>query len=229
MIENAFNMTGEVNVIIRAIKEASINGVNYIANEVISSFKGEVLMDSSQFQTDIATDKNLLSFFKANANAIGIKPRSLTPEIYKLISVKGTNDFYVPSIRTVSSNASGVVYTNATINNVIVKNSVGNIVTAIVDETTGVISTLEPTTEYKIYMGILKEGVSYQFDNSFLPFVQIELIAEGNINGITGHCYIKIDKASLSSSPRFNFNNQEVINVDLLFKIINEEALMVYY
>ena len=72
---NQFQMTGDVNVIIRAIAPTTINGITYQTNEVITNFTGDVVVSYNDVTATARTNKNELAKNDVFANSMQISPK----------------------------------------------------------------------------------------------------------------------------------------------------------
>lgn len=233
MAINQFQMTGDVYVIIRAIGNSTINGTNYLANEVITSFTGDVSVSFAELTSIVNTAKTELARNNVYANDVTIIPKQLNDGIYNLIGKRLTGDVSVPVIASHTTNASGEIYLNAEMDSsfLIIKNTAGAIVTGYsVDYEAGTITGLANTTEYKVYYYQVKTPIaSLNFEDVTLPYVKIELVGKGNINNETKSFLVNIPKAQINGAPQLNFNNTSIINILLNCNIINLNAVELYY
>lgn len=233
MAINQFQMTGDVYVIIRAISAGAINGTNYQANEVITSFTGDVSLSYDELTTVVTTAKTELARNDVYASTITIVPKQLHDGLYNIIGKRLSGDIAVPVITSVTSNSSGQVFLNTEMDDVslIIKNDSGAIVTGYtVDYAAGTITGLANSTAYKIYYYQSKTPIaSLTFEDVTLPYLKIELVGKGNINNESKSFLVVIPKAQINGAPQLNFSNDSIINILLNCNIINLNAVELYY
>jgi len=233
MAVNQFQMTGDVYVIIRALSNTTINDTAYLANEVITSFTGDVNLSYAELTSVVNTAKTELARNNVYADSVTIIPKQLNDGIYNLIGKRLTGNVSVPVITTQTSNGSGEVYLNTEMDSsfLIVKDTAGTIVTGYtVDYVAGTITGLANSTEYKIYYYQVKTPIaSLNFEDVELPYVKIELVGKGNINNESKSFLVVIPKAQINGAPQLNFNNSSIINILLNCTIINLNTVELYY
>ena len=228
-----FQMTGDVYVIVRSIGNITINGTNYIDNEVIASFTADVNVSFGTTNSTATTSNTQLARTDTFAQDLTVIPKILNDGVYNLISNKLSGDISVPVISSKTSNASGVVYLNSAIDSsfLIIKTTNGDTVTGYtVDNTTGTITGLANSTDYKVYYYEIKTPLtSLTFEGVQLPYLKMELVGKGNINNETKSFFVSIPKAQIDGSPQLNFNNSSIINIILSCNIINLEKVTMHY
>jgi hypothetical protein len=230
---NQFQMTGDVNVIIRALGPTTINGSSYIAKEVITSFTGDVVLNYNDVASVARTNKNELAKNDVFANSMRIIPKQLNESLYNLIGRKLPDNTIVPVIKKELSNENGIILLNRMLNDSFIMLKKEEVVVSgyTVDYANGTISGLENETEYKIfaYQAVDKTIASYSFENVPVPYVMIELVGKSNINGAGKSYLIRIPKASMSSAPQLDFTNDSIINITLDMVILNSEDVELHY
>jgi hypothetical protein len=230
-----FQMTGDVYVIIRAINNTAINGINYQVNEVITSFTGDVSLSYNELTSVVTTAKTELARNNVYASDITIVPKQLHDGIYNLIGKRLSGDILVPVISSQKTNANGEIFLNAQISpeGFIIKDSQGAIVNTAaytVNLNDGVITGLSSEVEYKVYYYQIKTPLaSLNFEEVAIPYVKIELVGKGNINNQTKSFLVVIPKAQINGAPQLNFNNDSIINILLNCNIINLNVVELYY
>jgi hypothetical protein len=230
---NQFQMTGDVNVVIRAIAPTTINGITYQINEVITNFTGDVIVGYEDSTSLARTNKNELSKNDVFANSMQISPKIMNEGLYNLIGKKLPSNTKAPIIKKETSDAQGKIFLNRTLDEsfiMITENS--QVVSGYdVDYETGVISDLNADTEYRIsaYQLISQTVASYSFENVPLPYFMIELVGAGNINNVSKNFLVRVPKASINSAPQLNFDNESIVNVILTANIINSNELELHY
>lgn len=233
MAINQFQMTGDVYVVIRAIAAGAINGTTYEANEVITSFTGDVNLNYDNVGTIANTARTELARNDVYASSMTIIPKQLNDGMYKLIANQSSGDISVPVIATETSNASGQIYLNAEIDPafLIVKDSSGSKVTGFtVDNVNGVISGLSNSTEYKVYYyKVVTPLSSITFEDVTLPYLKVELIGKGNVNNDTKSFLVVVPKAQINATPSLNFDNESMVNIILDCLIINSDSVQIHH
>jgi hypothetical protein len=230
---NQFQMTGDVNVIIRALGPTTLNGSSYIAKEVISHFTGDVTLSYNDNTSLARTDKTEVAKNDVFANSMRIIPKQLNEGLYNLIGKKLPNTTISPIIKKETSNESGVILLNRTLDDsfIMLKKDEVAITGYTVDYANGSISGLENNTEYRViaYQAIAATQASYSFENIAIPYVMIELVGTGNINNLTKHYLVRIPKASINSAPQLTFDNDSIINITLDVNILNSDDVELHY
>jgi hypothetical protein len=232
---NQFQMTGDVNVVIRAIAPTTINGITYQINEVITNFTGDVLVNYNDINTVSRTNKNELAKNDVFADSMQITPKIMNEGLYNLIGKKLPSNTKAPLIKKETSDASGNIFLNRTLDDsfFMVKKDLQTVSSNdyTVNYETGVISGLEADTEYRIsaYQIIPQTVASYSFENMPLPYFMIELVGAGNINHVAKNFLLRIPKVNINSAPQLNFDNESIVNVVLTANIINSQELELHY
>jgi hypothetical protein len=230
---NQFQMTGDVNVVIRAITPTNINGITYQTNEVITNFTGDVLVNYNDINTLARTNKNELAKNDVFADSMQITPKIMNEGLYNLIGKKLPSNTKAPLIKKETSDPTGSIFLNRTLDNsfFMVKKDSQTVSGYTVDYATGIISGLEADTEYRIsaYQIISQTVASYSFENMPLPYFMIELVGAGNINNASTNFLLRIPKVNINSAPQLNFDNESIVNVVLTANIINSQELELHY
>lgn len=98
-----------------------------------------------------------------------------------------------------------------------------------IDLETGIVSGLEPNTNYNFLYYSNIETLTYSFEEKRSDYVSIEILNRGNINANGSTMYLKIPKASLSIRDGFNFEKISVAQATLNFNIIDNKLIVHYY
>jgi hypothetical protein len=230
---NQFQMTGDVNVVIRAITPTTINGTTYQTNEVVTNFTGDVVVSYNDITSVARTNKTELSKNDVFANSMQILPKTLNESLYNLIGKKLPSTTKAPLIKKATSDANGFIYLNRTLDNSFfsIKADTQNATGYTVDFETGIISGLSVDTEYRIsaYQVIDQTVASFSFEDVPLPYFMIELVGTGNINNESKTFLLRVPKASINSAPQLNFGNDTIVNVSLTVNVINSQELELHY
>lgn len=230
---NQFQMTGDVNVVIRAIAPTKINGVTYQTNEVITNFTGDVVVSYNDVTAVSRTNKNELSKNDVFADSMQISPKIMNEGLYNLMGKKLPSNTKAPLIKKVTSDEEGKIYLNRTLDDsfFMIKKDLTTVSGYTVDYATGIVSGLEADTEYRVsaYQLIEQTVASYSFENVPLPYFMIELVGAGNINNASTNFLLRVPKASINSAPQLNFDNESIVNLILTVNIINSEELELHY
>lgn len=233
MAINQFQMTGDVNVIIRALGETVINGSTYLANEVITNFTGDVTLSYRDNSAAARTDKTELSKNDVFANSMTIIPKQLNEGLYNLIGRKLPTSTIAPIIKKQTTDSGGVINLNRTLDDSFLMLKKDEVVVTgySVDYANGVISGLIADTEYKVsgYQSVNQTVASYSFESVPIPYVMIELVGSGNINNQTKSYLVRVPKASVNSAPQLTFDNESIINITLDIVIINSDDIELHY
>lgn len=230
---NQFQITGDVNVVIRAIAPTNINGITYQTNEVITNFTGDVVVNYNDITAVSRTNKNELAKNDVFADSMQITPKIMNEGLYNLIGKKLPSNTKAPLIKKETSDAEGKIFLNRTLDDsfFMVKKDLQTISGYSVDYESGVISGLDADTEYRIsaYQIIPQTVASYSFENMPLPYFMIELVGAGNINNVSKNFLLRIPKVNINSAPQLNFDNESIVNVMLTANIINSQELELHY
>lgn len=226
----------KANVIVRFIAETTINGSTYAAGEpylflqnvnlvirykevsktgtsTFNNISNNRIYPESIVMTHISFSRklcSLLTAFEASSAAFNpTKAMTLTAEtgiIYLPEEVKDENGFYVYSEEFAPIT---VTYTEAT-------NSLSG---------AGLVS----GSQYLVFFSSVKTGTRYSFNQPCVPYMSLEIQGTGNINKQTKNVLIFISKASLNSPMQFNFMPDDMINIPLEFKIIENTNNFIYF
>jgi hypothetical protein len=228
-----FQMTGDVYIVFRAIADCNINGRNYLNNEVITSFTGDVTINYTDLTSVITTNKNQLAKNEVFSDSVTIVPKQLNDGLYDLIGKRITNLVDVPFIKTMTSNENGQILLNTEFKSgsLFIKDQNGDVISSYTaDNETGVISGLTAETSYKLYYYVTKHtDASLNFENINIPYIKMELLGKGNINNVSKSFMVIIPKAQINSAPQMSFDNESIINIVLNCTVINTEKIEIHY
>jgi hypothetical protein len=228
-----FQMTGDVYIVFRALTNCNINGNNYVSNEVITSFTGDVSIEYTDLTSVITTNRNQLAKNEVFSDSMTIIPKHLNDGLYDLIGKRIGSNVDVPFIKTFKSNSSGSILLNTEFKDgsLVIKNENGDVVSSYsANSETGVITGLGNETDYKLYYYVTKPTeASLNFEDINIPYIKIELLGKGNINNNTKSFMVIIPKVQINSAPQMSFDNESIINIILNCNIIGTDKIELHY
>jgi hypothetical protein len=228
-----FQMTGDVFVVFRAIANSTINGKAFTANEVITSFTGDVTLNYTDLSSLITTNRNQLAKNEVFSDTMTIVPKHLNDGLYDLIGKRIGNTVDVPYIKTFTTNENGQILLNSEFKSgsLVIKDHSGSVVSGyIADPETGIITGLAGETDYKLYYYVNKTTLaSLNFEDIHIPYVRIELVGKGNIDNATKSFMVIVPKVQVNSAPQMSFDNESIINIILNCNILGMDKVELHY
>ena len=231
---NNYEITGKSIIYIKAINNSSMNGVDYLAGEVIAGLDNcliDIKYEANNKNSVAKTIKMATQDIKPTS--ISIRPESLNSSIYNLLGVKIESSSYLSTARQVASgDINGHVFLNEIPDPsapIFIYNSLRNAQVVDLDTDDNKLIGLVDGEEYTVYYSVSKNITeAFSLRTTHLPYVELEIIATGNINGSSNMMTIKVPKASLMVAPIISLDNEKMNILDLEFLII-DAIVEVYY
>lgn len=241
MAKEIIEFGGQSNVILRAICDFTVNGIQYKEGDVLLMLNGVNLefTYNETIKDKTVGSRNLLAFDIRKLNAVRISSNPLTMQYINLFAEK-MNDSFIRSVVETTGIADnefypiepiigGTLYIEghgqynveynedsglATINKVID-----------IDKTTGenILEDILETGDYTIVYQTLENKPCYDINNNYtLPYFSMEIIAVGNTDKETSHINIYIPAVSLLTRPDYSLTDRLTYQ-SLDFKVIETE------
>lgn len=234
----SYETSGNVIIIIRALQQTNLMGVNYAAGDVVTVFENAYFSLNFENNNKVITQgaKNMLNYNTMNLDRVVIEPKSLTHTAYNFIAAKyyDTGNILVPVKENIASDSSGNVFLNfIPVNSkpLFIKNSDKvNVTGYSVDYTTGQITGLTANTNYICFYYRQEERlVSYDLKEASTPYFTIEILGQNNINNVSRQMLINIPKASIDIKTMMDFKDEQITAIQLNFIVIDGIATIDYY
>jgi hypothetical protein len=233
-----FDNAGNADILIRAISNTKLLGTTYVPGDIVAIFENAFFNISFVNSNKLITQgaKNLLHFNSMAPTTLSIENKSLKTSSYNFLAVSKSQDvnISVPVKENILSDNEGNVFlTKIPINTkpIFIKNSqLENIENYTVDYITGQITGLPNSTGYICYYYYQDINlISYSLDKVETPYFQIEILGDGNVNGISRKVLINIPKASIDVQTLIEFAKNKIASADIVFGIIDGMATITYY
>jgi hypothetical protein len=233
-----FDNAGNADILIRAASTMTILGQTYQQGDVVSVFENAFFNISFVNSNKLITQgpKNLLHYNSMAPSVLSIENKSLKKSSYNFLAVSKTEDVsvQVPVKELILTDNSGTVFlTRVPLNTkaLFIKNSQEQNVTGYtVDYNTGQITGLSNSTSYTCYYYYSDVNlISYSLEKVETPYFQIEILGEGNVNGVSRKVLISIPKASIDIQSLIEFSRNKIASADIVFGIIDGKATITYY
>jgi hypothetical protein len=234
----SFESAGNVTIIIRALQQTNLMGVNYQPGDVVSVFDNAYfsLKFNNNNKTITQGALNRLHYNSMILDTVIIEPKSLTHSSYNFIAskYKDTGNIYIPVKESISSNQAGTSFLNfvpTQDKTVFIKDqNKANISGYTIDYTTGEITGLTQNTNYICFYYRVEELlISYDLNEVSIPYFSIEIIGQNNINNISREMLITIPKAAIDINTMMEFKEDQITAIQLNFIVIDGNAAINYY
>lgn len=231
-----YTITGSVDVIIRTLTDAKINGKQYAAGEPIAYIKDTAAMlNYGGVTKDVKQVSKLISFTETYPDSINIMANAFKDAVLKLFGkLNESPTIGVPKMRMIETDESGSVFLESNIDNVFVYDmEMEKIINFTFDSESGSVTNLDPDTFYYIdYKINMEDYVGYSLGDVSLPYLTIELKGTGNFGRSQQNFFMRIKKTTLNMNPAFNFDNSSIAKTDIKFSIIRgkgDSGVEVYF
>jgi hypothetical protein len=233
-----FDNAGNADILIRAASNMTLLGQTYQTGDVVSFFENAFFNISFVNANKLITQgaKNLLHYNSMAPSSLTIENKSLKKSSYNFLAVSKSEDIQisVPVKESIlSSNAGAVFLTRVPVNTkpLFIKNSNSqNITGYTVDYTTGQITGLANSTAYTCYYYYQDvDLISYSLEKVETPYFHIEILGDGNVNGVSRKVFIDIPKGSIDVQSLIEFSRNKIASADIVFGIIDGKATITYY
>lgn len=223
-----YPLTGNVDVVLRAYSQYTLNGRTYEPGEPVAYIKDtEANLIFGGFTKTATSVKNLTTFTDTSPEEVSIEANVFKDAIIKMFS----DTIDVPKIKVsklefVTTNASGEVYLESNISDLYIYDlNMDKVSSFSVDGESGLVSGLANETSYYIDYKISKtEYKGFGFKTMSLPYLTIELKGSTRVNGAAKNFLIEIPRAQLNMTPSFNFTRMEFAQTTIRFKIISSKG-----
>jgi hypothetical protein len=234
----SYESAGNVTIIIRALHQTNLMGVNYEAGDVVSVFENAYfsLRFANNNKQITQGSKTILNYNNMSVDSIMIDPKSLTHTAYNFLAANYNNsgNILVPMKENIVSDQTGLVFLNYIPTNqkkLFIKNDAReNVAGYTVDYTTGQITGLAANTKYICFYYRVEEKLStYNLKEVQTPYFEIEITGQNNINNVSREMLINIPKASIDIAALMEFKEEQITAIQLKFIVIDGIATINYY
>ena len=219
-----YPLTGNVNVVLRAYSQYTLNGRTYEAGEPVAYIKDtEVNLNFGGFSKNATSVKNLTGFTDTFPEEVVIEANVFKDAIIKMFSETISDSAVkVSKLSFVTSDDNGDVYLESNIADLFIyKENMDKVSSFSLDSESGLVSGLTADTSYYIDYKILKtDYTGFSLKTTSLPYLTIELKGTTKVNGAAKNFLIEIPRAQLNMTPSFNFTRLEFAQTSIRFKII---------
>ena len=227
----------KANVILRFRQETKVNGETYSANEPYLLFKNaNVLVDySNEDKTGTAT-RTVIANSEINPTIISVGSVNLTRKLVSLLTCFsgeeekfGLTLFETRSPEEVNGNLQIILNENVlagTENNIFVyeEGELDKILFTYDAATNRITSSeFQANKEYLITYTSELTGTEFSLKKNHVPYFSLEIQGVGNIDKKKKNINMYFDKVSLNASIEFSFIQDEMLNVPLVFHIIENK------
>lgn len=231
-----YPLTGNVDVVLRAYSQYTLNGRTYEAGEPVAYIKDtEANLTFGGFAKNATSVKTLTAFTDTFPDEIIIEANVFKDAILKMFSETILDSSVkVSKLSFVTSDENGEVYLENNITDLFIYTEAMDKVSSFsLDSESGLVSGLEEDTSYYIDYKITKQNYSgFQLKTTSLPYLTIELKGSTRVNGAAKNFLIEIPRAQLNMTPSFNFTRLEFAQTSIRFKIImnkTEPGVNIYF
>jgi hypothetical protein len=233
-----FDNAGNADILIRAASNMTILGQTYEVGDVVSVFENAFFNISFVNANKLISQgaKNLLHYNSMAPSTLSIESKSLKASSYNFMAISKTQDanINIPVKEQILTDNSGTAFLTRIPTNtkpIFIKNSIlVNVSGYTVDYTTGQITGLPNATSYTVYYYYIDiDLISYTLEKVETPYFEIDILGEGNVNGVSRKLYINIPLASIDIQSLIEFARNKVASADIVFGIMNGKAIVTYY
>lgn len=234
---NLFEIGSKANVILRFRTETCVNGKTYSANEPYILFKNaNVLIDYSNEDKTGTAARTVIANSQINPRTVSVGSVNLTRKLIALLtSFNGTEEsFGLTRFETKSpEEENGDKF--MMLDNNILTGSEDNIFvyeeesfdaidfTYHAAQNRVISSDFDLSKNYLISYSSVKAGMKYKLEKNHVPYFSLEIQGVGNVDKITKNVVMFFDKVSLNTTIDFSFIQDQMINVPLIFHIIENK------
>lgn len=217
---------GQATVILRAICDFEVNGIQYTKDDVVLLLDDVPLnFTYNEKMSDVRVGKqNQLFYDERRIDTIIVGETQLTSDYLQLFCKKISNTYIRSHIETIQITDKTMYLTNKITNDNIYILDHGKYTVEINTEYNSATLNVEefPDGEYDVlYQEELIQATYDVNSTCSLPYLNMEVIGQGNIDKQTGNIYFSIPKVSLLSRPEFSLNNL-ITSQNLIFKVIQD-------
>lgn len=231
-----YPLTGNVDVVLRAYSQYTLNGRTYEAGEPVAYIKNtEASINFGGFSKTATSVKNLTTFTDTFPEEVTIEANVFKDAIIKMFSetISG-QPLKASKLSFVTTDESGEVFLENNIDNLFIYNqNMDKVSSFTFDSESGLVSGLTPEANFYIDYYVLKQNyVGFSMKTVSLPYLTIELKGSIKIDGAAKNFLIEIPRAQLNMTPSFNFARGDFAQTSIRFKIISnktEPAVNMYF
>jgi hypothetical protein len=231
-----YPLTGNVDVVLRAYSQYTLNGRTYEVGEPVAYIKDtEANITYGGFDKVPSSVKNLTSFTDTFPDTLTIEANVFKDAILKMFSETiGASSVEVSKLTFATADENGEVFLENNILDLFIYDTNMTKVTDFTfDSQTGLVSGLSEDNQYYIDYKLIKENYAgFGLKTVSLPYLTIELKGTTKVDGAAKNFMIKIPRAQLNMTPSFNFTRGEFAQTSIRFKIIanrTDAAVEIYF
>jgi hypothetical protein len=222
-----YPLTGNVDVVLRAFSQYTLNGRTYEKGEPVAYIKDtEANLTFGGFTKTSTSVKNLTTFTDTFPEEVVIEANVFKDAIIKMFSETISEaSVKVSKLAFVTTDDEGKVYLESNVSDLFIyTEDMDKVSSFSLDSASGLVSGLQNETTYYIDYKIIKtDYTGFGFKTMSLPYLTIELKGSVRINGAAKNFLIEIPRAQLNMTPSFNFTRMEFAQTTIRFKIISSK------
>jgi hypothetical protein len=238
MLQNSLIEIGsKANVVLRFKSETTINGVTYAANEPYLFLKDiNVIINYTNEDKVGNTDVNVIATSNIKPRRVIMSGISFSRKIVSLLACyqNSGESYYSTEFVTATadrgeSDLVGTVFLPRALKQgesfFVYDSDFDKIENSVYDPETNSISNalFTDNNEYLISFYTTKIGTKFDLNKPNLAYMSLEIQGVGNIDKVTKNILMYFDKVSLNSVIQFTFIQNDMINVPLIFHIIDDK------
>lgn len=223
-----YPLTGNVDVVLRAYSQYTLNGRTYEAGEPVAYIKNtEASINFGGFSKTATSVKNLTTFTDTFPEEVKIEANVFKDAIIKMFSetISG-KPLKASKLSFITTDENGEVYLENNIDNLFIYDeNMDKVSSFSLDKESGLVSGLSSETSYYMDYYVLRENYTgFSMKTTSLPYLTIEIKGTTKINGAAKNFLIEIPRAQLNMTPSFNFARGEFAETTIAFKIISNKT-----
>ena len=223
-----YPLTGNVDVVLRAYSQYTLNGRTYEAGEPVAYIKDtQANISFGGFSKTATSVKNLTTFTDTFPDEVTIEANVFKDAIIKMFSetISG-GSINASKLSFVTTDENGEIYLENNINNLFIYDlNMDKVSSFSLDSASGLVSGLTAETTYYMDYYIPRSNyVGFGLKTVSLPYLTIELKGSTKVNGAAKNFLIEIPRAQLNMTPVLNFNRGEFATTSIRFKIISNKT-----
>ena len=231
-----YPLTGNVDVVLRAYSQYTLNGRTYEVGEPVAYIKDtEASLNYGGYTKNVTSVKNLTTFTDTFPDEVVIEANVFKDAILKMFSETiAANSVNVSKLAFASSDENGEIYLENNISDLFIYTVAMDKVSSFsFDAESGLVSGLDPDTSFYIDYKISKtDYTGFGLRTVAIPYLTLEIKGSTKINGAAKNFLIEVPRAQLNMTPSFNFTRLEFAQTSIRFKIISnkdEAGVNIYF
>lgn len=240
-INSLIEMGSKANVILRFKADVTIGGFTYLANEPYLFLKDvNVIINYENQDKSISAAQTQIANSYIYPKTVSIGSVNFTRKVCSLLTTyeESVVEYSKTNIKSYTAEKedgepNGIIFLSGEIDiarGLFVYDSDFQKVAYTYNESLNALLSpdFEDETQYLISYSSVEPGTRFKLNKPCLPYMSLEIQGTGNIDKKTNKILLYLDKVSLSSMFEFNFIQDEIISVPLVFNIIKGEDYLIF-